>query len=411
MGHPETTRLEDALALVIAAASGQVRKTEICPVMQAYGRILAQDIESPIDLPQTDNAAVDGFAFHTDSLAENPERPLKIIGSARAGHPFNGQVKTGEALRIYTGAVLPKGPNCIIMHEDCTDKGDSVICHKRLSAGKNIRPRGENLSAGEVVGKKGHRITAADMGQLAASGCAELGVYRRLKAVIFSTGDEVIETGQKRQAGQIYDSNRAILNGLLQQEDIQVIDGGIIRDEKDALVAGYQSGLADADIILSSGGASDGIEDHTQYALSEIGAELLFWRLAMKPGRPMAAARKDGKMIFCLPGNPVAAFVCFKLLVAPAIDALSGRTPRQPLIVKIKSGFPHKKQAGRAEYLRAVIQKDSTGQQQIALHGRKGAGVISSLTGADGLVEIPLDATSVAPGDLLNFIPFQEQAL
>ena len=411
MGHPETTRLEDALAQVLGAASKQKRETENCPVMQAYGRILAEDIKSPIDLPQTDNAAVDGFAFHTDSLAENPAQPLKIIGSARAGHPFDGQVKTGEALRIYTGTILPKGPNCIIMHEDCTDKGDSVICHKHLSAGTNIRPRGENLSAGEVVGKKGHRITAADMGQLAASGCAELRVYRPLKAVIFSTGDEVIDAGRMRQTGQIFDSNRPILAGLLQQEDIQIIDGGIISDKKEALVTAYQSGLARADIILSSGGASDGIEDHSQYALREIGAELLFWRLAMKPGRPMAAAHKEGKMIFCLPGNPVAAFVCFKLLVAPAIDALSGRIPRQPLVVKIKSGFQHKKQAGRAEYLRAVIQTDSTGQQQIALHGRKGAGVISSVTGADGLVEIPLDAIAVELGDMLNFIPFQEQAL
>jgi molybdopterin molybdotransferase len=202
-----------------------------------------------------------------------------------------------------------------------------------------------------------------------------------------------------------------MLAGLLSDEDVELIDGGIIRDSKADLISAYEAGLAQADIIISSGGASDGIEDHSQQALSDIAAEKLFWRLAMKPGRPMAAAVKRGRLIFCLPGNPVAAFVCFKLLIAPAIDKLSGADIRVPLALKIAAGFTHKKAAGRAEYLRAVIKTSTDGSQKIALHGRKGAGVISSLTGADGLVEIPLDCEQVREGDLLNFIPFQEQVL
>jgi molybdopterin molybdotransferase len=411
MVHPVTTRLEDARALVLARAAQLAVETQKVPVMQAMGRISAERVLSLIDLPRTDNAAVDGFAVHADRLAKKPDAPLKIVGMARAGHPFTGIVEPGQAVRIYTGAMVPEGPDCILMHEDCTDNGDSVICGKILARGTNIRPRGENLAAGECVAEKGQRITAADMGQLAASGQAEIQVYRRLKVAIYSTGDEIIETGQKLQDGQIYDSNRAILAGLLAHENVEQIDGGIVADQKQALISAYKQGLADADIVISSGGASDGIEDHSQSALAALGAECLFWRLAMKPGRPMAVAEKDGQMIFCLPGNPVAAFVCFKLLVAPVIDMLSGRVPRDLLKVRLAAGFEHKKRAGRAEYLRARLSTDDTGRQQITLHGRKGAGVISSLTGADGLVEIPFDCEGVCTGDMLSFIPFQEQAL
>ena len=411
MPHPVTTKLEDARALVLARADQIAVETQKVPVMQAFGRISAEQVCSPIDLPRTDNAAVDGFAVHADKLAEQPERPLKIVGMARAGHPFAGRVEKGEAVRIYTGAIVPDGPDCILMHEDCTDHGDSVICGKKLARGTNIRPRGENLAAGECVAEKGQKISAADMGQLAASGQTEIQVYRRLKVAIYSTGDEIIETGQALQEGQIYDSNRAILAGLLTHEDVEQVDGGIVADQKQALISAYEQGLASADVIISSGGASDGVEDHSQSALAAIGAECLFWRLAMKPGRPMAVAKKGSQMIFCLPGNPVAAFVCFKLLVAPVLDRLSGRMPRDLLKVKVTAGFAHKKRAGRAEYLRARLCIDDKGCQKIMLHGRKGAGVISSLTGADGLVEIPFDCEEVALGDMLNFLPFQEQAL
>ncbi len=415
MAHPKTTKLEEARARILAAAGQLATQTEMLPVMQANGRILAEQVISQIDLPQTANAAVDGFAIFTDKLQESPDRPMKIVGMARAGHPYIGTVNSGEAVRIYTGAMVPEGPDAIIMHEDCTEKAtggsDSIICNTLLKRGTNIRPAGENLAAGECVADKGQRITPAYMGQLAASGAGHVNVYRRLKVVLFSTGDEVIEAGQPLQAGQIYDSNRPILAGLLSGADVELIDGGIIRDNKADLISAYEEGLAQADIILSSGGASDGIEDHSQQALSAVAAEKLFWRLAMKPGRPMAAAVKGGRFIFCLPGNPVAAFVCFKLLIAPAIDKLSGANVRVPLALKIAAGFTHKKAAGRAEYLRAVIKTNTDGSQKIALHGRKGAGVISSLTGADGLVEIPLDCVQVHEGDLLNFIPFQEQVL
>ena len=415
MVHPKTTKLEEARARIVAAASQLAMQTEMLPVMQANGRILAEQVISQIDLPQTANAAVDGFAIFTDKLKENPDRPMKIVGMARAGHPYIGQVNSGEAVRIYTGAIVPKGPDAIIMHEDCTEKAtggsDGIICNKLLTRGANIRPAGENLAAGECVADKGQRITPAYMGQLAASGAGSIKVYRRLKVMLYSTGDEVIEAGGVLQAGQIYDSNRPMLAGVLSDEDVELIDGGIIHDSKAELISAYEAGLEQADIIISSGGASDGIEDHSQQALSDIAAEKLFWRLAMKPGRPMAAAVKSGRLIFCLPGNPVAAFVCFKLLIAPAIDKLSGADIRVPLALKIAAGFTHKKAVGRAEYLRAVIKTNTDGSQKIALHGRKGAGVISSLTRADGLVEIPLDCDQVREGDLLNFIPFQEQVL
>ena len=410
MAHPTTTKLEDAKSLILKYASQVTKDVETIPIMQAHGRIVSEDIFSEINLPTQDNAAVDGFAVFSEQMAKSSFTAV-IVVMARAGHPFEGEVKFGQAIRIYTGAVVPKGPDVVIMHEDCIDKGDQVIFKKKLKPGTNIRSCGENLAKGECVVQKGQKITPSDMGQIAAAGFSKVNVFRLLKVVIYSTGDEVMEMGTKIKGGQIHDSNRPILSGLLSSENVDIIDGGIIPDNEQKLIDAYNEGLKKADVIISSGGASDGIEDHTQKALSAIGAKNLFWRLAMKPGRPMSVAQKNEKIFFCLPGNPVAAFVCFKLLIAPVMDALSGRKPREPMTFRIKAGFQHKKQPGRTEYLRAVIQIDNAGHQHILLHGRKGAGVISSLTGAHGLVEIPFESKGVELGDILNFIPFQEQVL
>jgi len=411
MSHPPTTDLAEAIALILEVAHNQPQKSEMVYVMQACNRIAAETLTSAQDLPQTDNAAVDGYAVHQGGLSGSDKKSSKIVGIARAGHPYTGQLSEGEAVRIFTGAIMPSGPNCVVMHEDCTVQEDRVTCHKELKAGMNIRPRGENLAAGEQVIAKGQKITAADMGQIAAAGHRQIKVYPKISVSICSTGDEIIEAGLQRQTGQIFDSNRPLLSGLLAGMPITLIDGGIIKDNHDELVNAYQTALACSDIIISTGGASDGIEDHTQAALKTIKADLLFWRLAIKPGRPMAAAHKDGKLIFCLPGNPVAAFVCFRLLVMPTILARLGAVPKPPLRLQLPSGFHHKKTARRTEFLRAKLIQDETGRQRIHLHGRKGAGVISSLAGADGLVEIPLECTQVMPGDLLNFLPLREQVL
>jgi molybdopterin molybdotransferase len=273
-----------------------------------------------------------------------------------------------------------------------------------------MRPAGENLAKGETLITKGQIITAALIGQLAASGIAQLRVQRRLRVAVLSTGDEVVDAGNETTRGQIFDANRPMLKALLKHNQIDLIDCGIVPDELNALSNAYKKALQNADVVISSGGASDGIEDHTQNAIRQIGAECAFWRLAMKPGRPMAVGRRGKQLIFCLPGNPVAAFVCAKLLVLPLLTRASGGVWQPALKLDVPSGFTHRKKPGRAEFLRVVLVNDGI-KQQLLLHGRKGAGVISSLTGADGLVEIPLDNAGVEIGTFLSFIPFHERGL
>ena len=376
----------------------------------SLGRLAATDITSTIDLPRTHNAAVDGYGVSAKILADDPLKVFKIAGVARAGHPFAGVIGEDEAIEIYTGAIMPVGPDCVAMHEDCNRKGQSVVIQKPITAGSNMRPPGENLAKGEAVITKGRRINAALIGQLAAAGYDRIDVQTPVKVGLLSTGDEIVEAGGILESGQIYDSNRPMIRALLADPLLSLSDHGIVQDKLAALTFAYEEALATHDVVISSGGASDGIEDHTQAAMQAVGADCAFWRLAMKPGRPMAVGKKDKKLIFCLPGNPVAAFVCTKLLIMPLLTHLAGGVMTMPLKCIIPAGFRHKKAAGRAEYLRATIS-DGINGQEIKLYGRKGAGVISSLTGADGLVEIPLENAGVEMGMPLAFLPFADRAL
>ena len=376
----------------------------------SLGRLATTDITSTIDLPRTHNAAVDGYGVSAKILADDPTKAFKIVGAARAGHPFMGAIGDDEAIEIYTGAIMPDGPDCVAMHEDCDRKGQFVVIQKLLKAGSNMRPPGENLAKGETVIAKGQRINAALIGQLAAAGHNRIAVQKPVTVGLLSTGDEIVEAGGSLEPGQVFDSNRPMMRALLADSWLTLTDYGIVPDELEALTSAYDEALAMHDVVISSGGASDGIEDHTQAAMQAVGADCVFWRLAMKPGRPMAVGKKDKKLIFCLPGNPVAAFVCTKLLILPLLTHLAGGVMTMPLKCIIPAGFSHKKAAGRAEYLRATISNGIDGQE-VKLHGRKGAGVISSLTGADGLVEIPLENAGVEIGMPLAFLPFADRTL
>ena len=400
----------DAARLLLADRIIPLSGDETVSLDASLGRLAATDIISTIDLPRTHNAAVDGYGVSAKILADDPSKAFKIVGAARAGHPFAGVIGDDEAIEIYTGAIMPDGPDCVAMHEDCNRKGQSVVIQKPIKAGSNMRPPGENLAKGEAVITKGQRINAALIGQLAAAGYDRIDVQTPVKVGLLSTGDEIVEAGGILESGQIYDSNRPMIRALLADPLLSLSDHGIVQDKLAALTFAYEEALATHDVVISSGGASDGIEDHTQAAMQAVGADCAFWRLAMKPGRPMAVGKKDNKLIFCLPGNPVAAFVCTKLLIMPLLTHLAGGVMTMPLKCIIPAGFRHKKAAGRAEYLRATIS-DGINGQEIKLYGRKGAGVISSLTGADGLVEIPLENAGVEMGMPLAFLPFADRAL
>jgi molybdopterin molybdotransferase len=299
------------------------------------------------------------------------------------------------------------------MHEFCRPAADSthVQVDSSLTPGSNNRPAGENLRKGEVIIAAGTRLDAADTGIAAAAGFAQLTVYRRPIVGLLSMGDEIVEAGATIHPGQLHDSNRPMLAEMLRADGFLVRDFGIVPDNLDALSDAFRVALSTCDAVMSSGGASDGDEDHTQAAMDALTAEKMFWRLAIKPGRPMSAGILDGTPLMCLPGNPVAAFVCYRLVAAPVLAHIAGRTPAPILRLPVRAGFDHHKSPGRAEYLRVVLEQADDGSPVMQLHGRKGAGVLSSLTGADGLIEIPVENTGVAVGDYLSFIPFREAGL
>ena len=374
-------------------------------------RVNYNEVISKINLPSTANSAVDGYGILAETLNDNKNIEFNVIGVAKAGHPLNVTIKIKEAVEIYTGAIIPLGIDAVIMHEKCNRIGNKVIIKENVIKNQNIRPIGENLQKGEIVIVKGKIINAADIGQLAASGNKIINVYKKINVSVISTGDELVDKSINiLKDGQIYDSNRPMLISLLNANYLKTIDMGIVKDNRKDLALRYEDCLSKSDIVISSGGASDGIEDHTQNALRDIGAKCVVWQLAMKPGKPMAVGIINKKIIFCLPGNPVAAFVCSKLLIKPLIDKVAGGIELDPFTIKLPSGFEHKKKPGRAEYLRAkIVNKDNS--SIITLHGKKGAGVISSLTGADGLVEIPLESENISKGDMLTFIPFDHRGL
>ncbi|MDA7599275.1 molybdopterin molybdotransferase MoeA [Alphaproteobacteria bacterium] len=423
MPHPATIAPDLASARLIAGAKS-IAGTELIRLDDADGRINAADIIARNNLPATANAAVDGYAIHTAFLQDNPDYHFEVVGRAAAGHPFNKPIAPGQAVHIFTGAIMPNGPDAVAMHEDCTAFDDAgsdtkVQIHKTLNPGANNRPAGENIAIGETIIPAGKRLGPADLGIAAAAGIAQITVRKRLTIGLLSMGDEIIDagdengTGQTSPAaiGQVYDSNRPMLASLLRADGYIVNDYGIIADDLAALTAAYKTALDACDIVISSGGASDGDEDHTQQALHNNDAALVFWRLAMKPGRPMAVGAVGDKRIFCLPGNPVAAFVCYRLIAAPAFFTMAGGITSPIMRVAVRADFDHKKHAGRAEYLRVKLAAGDDGVMAMQLYGRRGAGVLSSLTGADGLVEIPVENIGVSAGDYLTFIPFREAGL
>ena len=406
----ELTTIEIARKKLLDSINILKGKTKVT-LQKSLMRINCNLIQSELNLPSTNNSAVDGYGISSKTYFDNPKTKFKVIGVAKAGHPFDKEVGLGETIEIYTGAVMPRGIDTIIMHEKCNRVGDEVIIRDIIKKNQNMRPVGENLRKGEIVVEKGKLLNAADIGQLAASGNSNIEVYKKLSVSVISTGDELIDPLSKNKLkGQIFDSNKPMLTSLLSIHYLKVLDLGIVKDNRTQLAEKYAEALIKSDVVISSGGASDGIEDHTQNALKDIGAKCLVWQLAMKPGKPMAIGMLGKKIIFCLPGNPVAAFVCTKLLINPILMKLAGGTDWDPLSFKLPSGFDHQKRNGRAEFLRAkIINKDQ--RSFIYLHGRKGAGVISSLTGADGIVEIPLEAETVSKGDFLKFYPFDYRGL
>ncbi|MSP31489.1 MAG: molybdopterin molybdenumtransferase MoeA [Pseudolabrys sp.] len=393
-----------------------VIETERVMLRGARGRVTAADLKAPVDLPPFDNSAVDGYAVRHADLKAGGDTKLLVGGRLTAGARSDMPLKTGQAIRIFTGAAMPSGTDTVFMQEDVTVEGDHVIVPSGLELGANRRLAGEDVPAGNIVLPAGTVLEAQHIALAAALGLTELDVRRRLKVAIFSTGDEVVEPGAARGAAAIYDANRYLLSALLDRLGAVVTDLGILADDPAELARALAKAAAWHDLVITSGGVSTGEADHVRSAVERIGS-LVFWRVAIKPGRPVAmgviraAARKDyaadsGAAFVGLPGNPVAVFVTFVRVVKPLLLRLAGARPQTLMPLPVRAAFAYKKKKDRREYVRVALRLRHDGEIEAVKHPQDGAGILTSLTETDGLLEFGEDVTSVKLGDRVGFLSY-----
>ena len=378
---------------------------EAVPIRAALGRILFRDIVAPFDVPAYTNSAMDGYAVRHADLAAAGETRLAVVGSALAGNPFSGSVGAGQAVRIMTGAMLPHGADSVVVQECVRVEGDAVVVPSGQTSGQNVRHAGEDLARGKPALAAGKRLGPAEIGLLASLGIGEVTVRRRLRVAFFSTGDEIASLNRPLGPGEIYDSNRYTLYGLLTRLGVDLIDMGMVRDDPVALEAALREASAQADVILTSGGVSVGEADFIREIMARLG-DVKFWRLDIKPGRPMAFGRVGSAWLFGLPGNPVAVMVTFQQIVADALLRLMGcdPLPERPLF-RVPCVSAIDKSAGRREFPRGVLFLDG-GEWKVRLAGNQGSGVLSSMSGANCFIVLPETGNDVASGDSVDVQPF-----
>jgi molybdopterin molybdotransferase len=383
-----------------------VAETETAPLATARGHILARDVVATLNLPPHANSAVDGYAFAHADLVPECGTVLPVGGRAAAGHPLGRAVVRGEAIRIFTGAAMPDGADTVMMQEDCVVEDGWVRLKPGIKAGANRRHAGEDITEGAIALGAGRRLSPADLGLAAALGYHELPVFRPLRVALLSTGDEVCDPGTPLPPGAIYDANRFMLAALLSGLGCTVTDFGIHPDRAAALGDTLSMASAEHDLIVTSGGVSTGDEDHVKPAIERLGG-LHFWRLAIKPGRPVALGQVGGVPLIGLPGNPVAVIVTFVVLARPLILKLGGAAASPPRLFPVRAGFAYRKKPGRREYLRASLKRD--GDTLVAVkYPRDGAGILSSIVQSEGLVVLEEATSSLATGSTVDFLPFCE---
>jgi molybdopterin molybdotransferase len=402
--------IADMERLIIARVT-PVTEIEEVSLSEALGRVVAADMAATEDLPPFDNSAVDGFAVRHADLAADSDTQLIIAQRVMAGHAAARPLAPREAIRIFTGAPMPAGADTVFMQEDCRVEGNTVILPPGLERGANSRFAGEDLRKGAIMLPAGRKLTAADVALAAAEGATQLLVRRRLRVAVFSTGDEVVEPGAGRPAAAIYDANRHLLRGLLKKFGAVVTDLGILRDDPVALETAIAAAAADHDLVITSGGVSTGEADHVRTAIERIG-RLVFWRVAIKPGRPVAMGVVPGgppghaAAFAGLPGNPAAVYVTFVRVVWPLLLRLAGAALRQPIALPVRATFAYRKRKGRREYVRVTLRHAADGAVEAVKFPRDGAGVITSLTETDGLVELGEEETQIAPGAIVGFLSY-----
>ena len=396
----------DEAVAIIAARVTAVQETETVALIEADGRILARDVSAPLPLPPFTNSAVDGYAVGSGDLPLDAERAFAVTGRIAAGASAARSIRPGEAVRIFTGAPMPEGADTVFMQEDVRVEADGkVVLPAGLRPGANVRPAGEDIPIGSAALAAGRRLRPQDVALAAALGLTGLEVRRRIGVAVFSTGNELVSPGALRAPGQLFDSNRFMLMALLGRLGCAVSDLGILRDDRSSLAQALTTAADAHDLILTTGGVSTGEEDHVKASVEGVGT-LVLWRMAIKPGRPVAMGIVGGTPFIGLPGNPVASFVTFAHVVRPTVLALAGAAPQPLLPLPVRAAFSYRKKIARREYVRVTLRQAESGGLEAVKFPREGAGLLSSLVDTDGLVELGEDVTRVEPGQMVGFLGY-----
>ena len=408
-GDPELLPVAEALRRIDDQTTS-VSGDEPVALRDALGRILAETIVSPMNVPNHTNSAMDGYALAGTDLPAEKSRRLTVLGTAWAGRAFDGEAAPGSAVRIMTGAVMPPGTDTVIMKEQVEDLidegGEAIVVGQGHVAGQNVRQAGEDIAIGDRVLAPGKRIMAAELGLLGSLGIAEVSVKRRLRVAYFSTGDELRSLGEPLQLGEVYDSNRHTLYGMLTRLGVELIDLGVIRDEPDAVREALLEAARLGDAVISTGGASSGDADYIGETLAELG-EVRFWRIAIRPGRPLAFGRIGDALFFGLPGNPVAVMVTFYQFVQPALTRMMGSDEAQPNpTVRAICQTPLRKKPGRVEIYRAILERNADGSPTVRSTGKTGSGLLHTMSDANCFIILPQDGDSVQAGAEVDVQPF-----
>jgi molybdopterin molybdotransferase len=398
-------KLREALSRILAEVQ-PVGGVETLAVRSALGRVLAADVVSRINVPSHTNSAMDGYAVIGADLPADAESRFPVIGTSAAGRPFDGQVEPGQCVRIMTGAAMPAGTDTVVMQEDVTRDGNTAIIGGGQKPGQHVRQAGEDIAAGNVALSAGVLLMPAEIGILGSLGVGEVSVRRRPRVAFFSTGDELRSVGEPLGEGQIYDSNRYTIFGMLTRLGVDVLDMGVVRDDRDAVEQAFTKAAAEADAIVTSGGVSVGDADYVAEMLERTGT-VGFWKVAMKPGRPLAFGRIGAALFFGLPGNPNSVMATFYQLVQPALQALAGmRDPEPPLTMPAISASALRKKPGRREFQRGVLTRSDDGRLVVHKTGHQGSGVLSSMAAANCFIVLPEDSGPVSEGDEVTVQPF-----
>ncbi len=405
---PQALPAQDVLKFLSELVT-EVSETESVDIFDALGRIVAKDVISPIDVPPHDNSAMDGFAFNGQQLSSEGALTLKVMGTALAGKAWQGQVGPNECLKIMTGAIMPEGLDTVIPQELCQAiTAESIQFDSRLlKTGDNRRHRGEDIAKGKPALLKGARITPAAAGLLASLGLPQVTVYRRLRVAYFSTGDEILSLGEAPREGAVYDSNRYTIHGLLEELGCQMIDMGVVKDNPSLLEQAFTQAASQADAIITSGGVSVGEADFTKTMMKKLG-DVAFWKIAMRPGRPMAVGRikhdHRSAVLFGLPGNPVAVMVTFLAFVKPALLQMMGCTALPAPLARARTQEVLRKKPGRTEYQRGIVSRNSEGELEVATTGNQGSGVLSSMVQANALIVLQHTQSTAQVGDWVDVL-------